>query len=37
MASRVNTRNCRSQGWDNAVPVCEGKETDITLVIFLIF
>ncbi|KAM9460597.1 complement factor H-like isoform 3-T3 [Clarias gariepinus] len=23
MASRVNYRNCRSQGWDNAVPVCE--------------
>ncbi|KAL6468776.1 hypothetical protein MHYP_G00223000 [Metynnis hypsauchen] len=23
MASRVNFRNCRSQGWDNAVPVCE--------------
>ncbi|KAI4899982.1 hypothetical protein NFI96_001450 [Prochilodus magdalenae] len=23
MASRVNKRNCRSQGWDNAVPVCE--------------
>ncbi|KAL7866629.1 hypothetical protein AOLI_G00144430 [Acnodon oligacanthus] len=23
MASRVNVRNCRSQGWDNAVPVCE--------------
>ncbi|KAL7854618.1 hypothetical protein SRHO_G00168080 [Serrasalmus rhombeus] len=23
MASRVNIRHCRSQGWDNAVPVCE--------------
>ncbi|KAK3561779.1 hypothetical protein QTP86_014203, partial [Hemibagrus guttatus] len=23
MASRINYRNCRSQGWDNDVPVCE--------------
>ncbi|KAF4083511.1 hypothetical protein AMELA_G00142400 [Ameiurus melas] len=23
MASRVNHRNCRFDGWDNAVPVCE--------------
>ncbi|KAF4083512.1 hypothetical protein AMELA_G00142410 [Ameiurus melas] len=23
MASRVNYRNCRIDGWDNAVPVCE--------------
>ncbi|XP_016100432.1 complement factor H-like [Sinocyclocheilus grahami] len=24
MASRINHRTCRAQGWDNAVPVCEG-------------
>uniref|UniRef100_A0A673KKN8 Sushi domain-containing protein n=1 Tax=Sinocyclocheilus rhinocerous TaxID=307959 RepID=A0A673KKN8_9TELE len=23
MASRINQRSCRAQGWDNAVPVCE--------------
>uniref|UniRef100_A0A8C1LXV1 Complement factor H like 1 n=1 Tax=Cyprinus carpio TaxID=7962 RepID=A0A8C1LXV1_CYPCA len=23
MASRINQRTCRAQGWDNAVPVCE--------------
>uniref|UniRef100_A0A8C2G7J7 Sushi domain-containing protein n=1 Tax=Cyprinus carpio TaxID=7962 RepID=A0A8C2G7J7_CYPCA len=23
MASRINQRTCRTQGWDNAVPVCE--------------
>ncbi|XP_072517216.1 complement factor H-like [Salminus brasiliensis] len=23
MASRINTRHCRSQGWDNSVPICE--------------
>ncbi|XP_051550294.1 complement factor H-like [Myxocyprinus asiaticus] len=23
MASRITRRNCRSQGWDNAIPVCE--------------
>ncbi|XP_035379091.1 complement factor H-like isoform X2 [Electrophorus electricus] len=23
MASRENRRNCRAQGWDNSVPVCE--------------
>ncbi|XP_062868401.1 complement factor H-like isoform X2 [Trichomycterus rosablanca] len=23
MASRVNTRNCQADGWDNAVPLCE--------------
>ncbi|XP_016405939.1 complement factor H-like isoform X2 [Sinocyclocheilus rhinocerous] len=23
MASRINYRTCRAQGWDNAVPVCE--------------
>uniref|UniRef100_A0A8C2KCR0 Sushi domain-containing protein n=1 Tax=Cyprinus carpio TaxID=7962 RepID=A0A8C2KCR0_CYPCA len=24
MTSRINHRTCRAQGWDNAVPVCEG-------------
>ncbi len=24
MASRINQRTCRAQGWDNAVPICEG-------------
>uniref|UniRef100_A0A8B9L143 Complement factor H like 1 n=1 Tax=Astyanax mexicanus TaxID=7994 RepID=A0A8B9L143_ASTMX len=23
MASRVNTRICRTQGWDNTIPICE--------------
>uniref|UniRef100_A0A673JJS8 Beta-2-glycoprotein 1 n=1 Tax=Sinocyclocheilus rhinocerous TaxID=307959 RepID=A0A673JJS8_9TELE len=26
MASRINYRTCRAQGWDNAVPVCEDWE-----------
>ncbi|KTG02499.1 hypothetical protein cypCar_00040897 [Cyprinus carpio] len=30
MASRINWRSCRAQGWDNAVPVCEEVTCETT-------
>ncbi|NP_001007419.1 complement factor H like 2 precursor [Danio rerio] len=31
MKSRINHRTCRSQGWDNAIPVCEAVTCELTL------
>ncbi|XP_021324996.1 complement factor H like 2 isoform X2 [Danio rerio] len=30
MKSRINHRTCRSQGWDNAIPVCEAVTCELT-------
>ncbi len=35
MISRINQRTCRAQGWDNAVPDCEG--TISSLFFFCLF